>query len=366
MELWNGCDVEVAGNGFIALNRIKNCKELQPVPENKPPVMNYRLNKLSFLKINCMRLVAAFIRMTRPLNLFFIAITQLLFHQFIIHPVLGKVGQYPVIDGLNYVLLTAASVLIAAAGYIINDYFDINIDLVNKPRGNVVDSIISRRWAIAWHFALSFTGVLCSAYVSWKTGLWFIVIINTACVALLFGYSVSLKRKLLSGNILISVLTAWVIMVITLSEFDFITANTPLLRWAYNKILQLGILYSGFAFIMSLIREAVKDVEDMNGDARYGCKTMPITWGVNVTKVYVAVWLIVLIAVLVILQFYVIPLGWGLPVIYSVGLIIIPLVYFLFKLYKSRTEKDFHFLSNLAKFIMLTGILSMIFFKYYL
>jgi 4-hydroxybenzoate polyprenyltransferase len=313
-----------------------------------------------------MRLIAAFFKMTRPVNLFFIALTQYLFHDFIIHPVLANAVQPLVVDGWNYVFLSAASVLIAAAGYIINDYFDVNIDMVNKPKGNVVDSIVSRRWAIVWHFVLSFTAVLLSAYVSWKTGEWFIVIANTICVALLFGYSVSLKRKLLSGNILISLLTAWVILVFTLAEFKIVTTGTPELWQAYDRILRLGILYSGFAFVISLIREAVKDVEDMHGDERYGCKTMPIVWGVNATKIYVAVWLIVLIAVLTIMQFYVAQFSWWLPIAYSGAFIILPLLFFLYRLYHAKSENDFHFLSNLAKFIMLTGILSMIFFKYYL
>ena len=107
-------------------------------------------------------------------------------------------------------------------------------------------------------------------------------------------------------------------------------------------------------------------MEDMNGDMRYGCKTMPIVWGVNATKVYVAVWLIVLRASMVILQAYVSQFEWWWPIVYSTVLIVLPLAYFVFLLYKSKTEKDFHQLSTLAKIIMLTGIVSMIFFKYYL
>ena len=310
-----------------------------------------------------MRLIAAFIKTTRPLNLFFIALTQYLFHSFIICAVLKKSGESPVIEGLNYYLLTAASVCIAAGGYIINDYFDINIDQINKPSGNAVDSIISRRWAIVWHFILSTAGVAISAYIWWRTGLWFIPLVNTVCVMLLFGYSVSLKRKLLSGNILISLLTAWVILILMLAE---VWPGSGHMQEVKVRIIRFGFLYAGFAFIISLIREAVKDMEDMQGDARHGCKTMPIVWGVHATKVYVAVWLIVLIAVVAILQFYVLQFKWWWPIAYSVTMIIVPLVYFLFRLYKSKSDKDFHNLSSLAKFIMLTGVLSMIFFNFYL
>ncbi len=315
-----------------------------------------------------MRLFAAFLKMVRLPNLIFIALTQVLFHQCVIHPILADIGLRPVLDGWIFVLLVIASVAIAAAGYIINDYFDINIDEVNKPQKNVVDHIVSRRWAMFWHFLLSTIGVLLSFVISWKTGLWYIVIANFFCVLLLFGYSVSLKRKLLSGNILISLLTAWVILVLCLSEAGLLTFdNTDIIvHEAKAKILRIGGLYAGFAFISSLIREAVKDMEDMEGDARYGCRTMPIVWGVHVTKVYVSVWLIVLIAVLVIVQVYVLQFRWWMPVLYSVLLILLPLGYIFYYLFHARSRAQFARLSQWTKLVMLTGILSMIFFYFLL
>src|SRR5688500_4024510 len=99
-----------------------------------------------------MNMVGAFIKMIRLPNLFFIALTQLLFHIAVLDTILLPIGVRPVIDGWNFIFLTITSVLIAAAGYIINDYFDINIDQVNKPRGNVVDVVVPRRWAMALHF----------------------------------------------------------------------------------------------------------------------------------------------------------------------------------------------------------------------
>src|SRR5436190_5610998 len=167
-----------------------------------------------------MNLVGAFLKMIRLPNLFFIMLTQVLFHATILDSILLPLGVKPAIDHWNLFLLIMASVLIAAAGYIINDYFDVNIDQVNKPTANVVDKIVSRRWAMAWHFVLSSVGILLSAWLAWRTGFWYILIGNFVCVLLLFGYSVSLKRKLLSGNILISLLSAWVILVIGLSEFS--------------------------------------------------------------------------------------------------------------------------------------------------
>ena len=313
-----------------------------------------------------MNLVGAFIKMIRLPNLIFIVLTQVLFHVTVLDTILLPVGIRPAIDGWNFVLLSVASVLIAAAGYIINDYFDINIDQINKPSANVVDKIVSRRWAMAWHFVLSGLGIILSAWLAWRTGLWYILIGNFICVLLLFGYSVSLKRKLLSGNILISLLIAWVILIICFSQINIPFRGMPGASEASNKIIRIGILYAAFAFISSLIREAIKDIEDLQGDEKYGCRTMPIVWGVNASKVYIAVWLVVILALLVILQVYVARFEWWWAMAYSIVFIIGPFVLIFLRLYKAKDQKDYHRLSNWTKLVMLTGILSMVFFYFYL
>ena len=313
-----------------------------------------------------MKLVGDFLKMIRLPNLFFIALTQLLFHITVLDTILLPLGFRPVLDGWIFIFLVVASVLIAAAGYIINDYFDINIDQVNKPKGNVVDAVVPRRWAMALHFVLSGMGLLFSAYISWKTGLWYILLGNFLCVLLLFGYSVSLKRKLLVGNIIISLLTAWVILIICIAEIKIATQVPAAVAEASNKIIRIGILYAAFAFISSLIREAIKDIEDMQGDQKYGCRTMPIVWGVNATKVYVAVWLVVILALLIILQIYVFRFEWWWAMAYSIAFIVAPFGVIFFLLFKAQTQKDYHRLSNWTKLVMLSGILSMIFFYFYL
>jgi 4-hydroxybenzoate polyprenyltransferase len=315
-----------------------------------------------------MKLIGAFLKLIRLPNLFFIFLTQFLFYFCILLPLLKPGGIAASIDRESFYLLTAASILIAAAGYIINDYFDINIDQLNKPEKNVVDSIIPRRWAMLLHFILSGIGILISFWVSWRTGLWYILIANFACVCLLFGYSVSLKRKLLSGNLLISFLTAWVVLILCLSELH-LALRTPIdpdLLVIQNKIMRIGFVYAAFAFILSVIREAVKDMEDMEGDARYGSKTIPIVWGVSATKIYIAVWLIVLIALVVAIEIYILQFQWWLPFLYSLIFIIAPLGLLFLRLFKAITPPEFHRLSNWTKLIMLTGVLSMTFFYFYL
>ncbi|MBK5270485.1 MAG: geranylgeranylglycerol-phosphate geranylgeranyltransferase [Bacteroidia bacterium] len=310
-----------------------------------------------------MRLIAAFLKLIRLPNLIFIAVTQLLFQYCIYQPIYKD--AVPANDLIQFVLLVFASVCIAAAGYIINDYFDINIDEVNKPHRMVVDKVISRRWAIAWHFMLSISGLILSVIALPFFQKWYLILVNIFCVALLWFYSTSLKRRILIGNIVISLLTAWSILLIFFSKVSLADAfGTG--QGAHYKFFRLAILYAGFAFISSLIREAIKDMEDLPGDSKNGCRTMPIVWGLNVTKVYVAVWLIVLLAILIILQVYVLQFKWWLPEVYGIVLIIFPLLLIFYKLFPASTPRHFFILSSWTKLVMLTGILSMIFFRLYL
>jgi 4-hydroxybenzoate polyprenyltransferase len=188
---------------------------------------------------------------------------------------------------------------------------------------------------------------------------------NMLCMTLLWFYSTSLKRKLLIGNFVIALLTAWTILLIFFSKVTLADAFGAG-KIIHDKFFRLAFLYAGFAFISCLVREAIKDMEDLEGDAKYGCKTMPIVWGVHATKIYVAVWLIVLIALLIVVQVYVLQFRWWLPVAYSVVLIIFPLLFIFSRLFKANTPQRFHVLSTAIKLVMLTGILSMIFFYFYL
>src|SRR4029079_8310161 len=139
-----------------------------------------------------MRLLAAFFKMVRLPNLFFIALTQVLFQCCIYLPLYK--GNVPGYDTTRFVLLVLASLFIAAAGYVINDYFDINIDEINKPQKMVVDKVIHRRWAIAWHFILSFTGIILTALAIPILEKWYLILANLASIALLWFYSTNFKK----------------------------------------------------------------------------------------------------------------------------------------------------------------------------
>lgn len=277
---------------------------------------------------------------------------------FIEYPVSLGFKTVPLLEPRLFGLLTLSSVLIAAAGYIINDYFDLNIDRVNKPAKLVVDRIIKRRWTILWHWILSGIGIVLSFYVSYKLRNPLIALGNLGCVVLLYVYSTTFKRKLLIGNIMISLLTAWVVLVLYVSEFRFRGGPGGVDFHRLSLLFKYTIVYSSFAFIMSLIREVVKDIEDMEGDMKYGCRTMPIVWGVNVAKVFAGTWLAVLIGALVILQFYVLHKAGIVFTGYGLLLIDLPLVWILRRLYQAQTKAQYHLLSNVIKAVMLLGILS--------
>lgn len=318
-----------------------------------------------------MKLFAAFLRLVRLPNLVFIALTQMLFYYCIVSRATANpyVPHQLLLQPAFFYLIVTASVLIAAAGYIINDYFDLNIDKINKPEKLVVEKVIKRRWAIVWHLLLTALGVTISFYVGFKTGNWWLGFLNFFSAVLLWFYSTTFKKKLLIGNVIISLLTAWVVLVIYFCELRFDLLLKPDYQQSYQyfitKLFKMTILYAGFAFIISLIREVIKDMEDIQGDEKYGCRTMPIVWGIPASKVFAATWLIVLICGMLVVTVYAIQIQWWWSALYSLVLLVLPSVMVIKKLYPAAVSADYHKLSSLIKFIMLAGILSMIFFKLY-
>ncbi len=316
-----------------------------------------------------MKLAGSLLKLVRWPNLLFIAITQLLFYYCIVRPSLPKAyyGLDQTITPAVLAMLVVASVLIAAAGYIINDYFDINIDRVNKPGKMVVEKVINRRWAIMLHLLFTLAGIAASAYVSYKTSR-VIVLANICCAFLLWVYSTTFKKKLLTGNIIISLLTAWVIIVLYLAVNTVYldTPNQPAaIATAMKRIFKFTVLYAGFAFIISLVREVVKDIEDMEGDEKYNCKTMPIAWGIPASKVFAGVWLVVLTGAIGVVMVYMMLSGWWISALYCLVALIIPLMMVLKQFYRAQSTLQYHQTSNKIKLIMLTGILSMLLLRLY-
>ena len=306
-----------------------------------------------------MKTILAFLKLIRWQNLLFIVLTQILYEFCIYLPIYESHSTHQ----LGFIIL--ASVLIAAAGYIINDYFDLNIDQINKPDRVIVNNAVSRRWAIFWHLAFSLLGLFFTVLALPPSLFWYLILANLFSILLLWLYSTNFKKQLLIGNVIISMLTSWVILFLFFSKTPLSVDNIISADHKEIRLFRLTMLYAGFAFIISLIREVLKDMEDRIGDARYGCKTMPIVWGLPASKVFVAVWIIVLAGTLVILQLYVLAYEWWLSIVYCLLAIVAPLMIVLSKLAAAQSQKDFHLLSRYVKAIMFTGILSMLFFYYY-
>ena len=273
--------------------------------------------------------IEAVLKLTRFGNLIIIGLAQYFTAAFLI--------DKSIVFDLRLFLLSCSTILIAAAGYIINDYYDVKIDFINKPERVVIGRSIARRYAILFHVALSFMGILIGGYLSLRVGA-----LNIGSVFLLWLYSNNLKRLPLIGNVTVAFLTGLSIYMV---EVYYRTDNS------------LILIYASFAFFMTLIREIIKDMEDLKGDNTFGCKTLPIIWGIRKTKMVIYIILAIFsITVLSLNQFYV-----GLPIYYFLICLFIPLLVLTLRLIRADRMKDFAWLSTFSKLIMLLGILSMAF-----
>ena len=253
----------------------------------------------------------AFFKLIRWPNLLIMAFTQYMVRWFLLEPFLElQHADEPfslwhmemAMSGIDFFLLVLSTVMIGAAGYIINDYFDIRIDEVNRPATNMVGKGIKRRVAMAAHMTLNILGAGIGIWLSWKYNQFRVgSFLYITAPALLWFYSTNLKRQFFAGNFVIALLSGLVPLVVALFEVPNIHRNFPDAEGNYlHVVFQATLVLSLFAFTVSLLREIIKDVEDYEGDMTYGCKTMPIVIGIARTKY-------VLTAIVVIL---IVSIGW--------------------------------------------------------
>ncbi|MGC3947391.1 MAG: geranylgeranylglycerol-phosphate geranylgeranyltransferase [Chryseolinea sp.] len=273
--------------------------------------------------------IESMLKLTRFGNLVMISFAQYFTAAFLI-------DKQTVFDP-NLFLLSLSTVAIAAAGYIINDYYDVKIDYINKPDRVVIGKSITRRFAILFHVILSAAGIALGVYLSWR-----ITALNVASVFLLWLYSNSLKRLPFIGNLTVALLTGAAVYSV---EILYRTGNA------------LIVVFAVFAMFMTLIREIIKDIEDLKGDNTFGCKTLPIVWGIRKTKVVLYI-IVVAFSVTVVLLNYQYR---ALPFRYQLIFLFVPLLILIWRLIRADTKLDFMHLSTLCKVIMLMGIASMAF-----
>ncbi len=308
----------------------------------------------------------AFLKLIRIQNLLIIAFTQYMVRWCLIYPILNNYGNDFTLqlNNFNFFLLVLSTVMIAAAGYIINDYFDVKIDKINKPERLVIDKGVKRRVAMGAHTVISIIAVLIGLYVSWIIGHWKLVFIHFICATGLWFYSTNFKRQFLIGNIIIATFTAIVPLVVGIYDLIPIHKIYPTVNHLIIWKWVLGVSF--FAFITTLLREIIKDIEDYEGDKEFGCKTMPIVIGIKSTKAIAVVIALATIVCLAYLQIGQIHIKDWASFYYFCFALQLPFAFLIYKIIRANTKKQFRFAGNTAKFIMLMGVCYLFVFTYFL
>lgn len=274
------------------------------------------------------------VKISRPVNLFILAFAQIMTAVFLVETTQQGL---PVQQDFNLYLLILSTLMIAAAGYMINDYYDVKIDYVNKPDEVIIGRTMKRRVALFYHSLLNFGAVGIGWLISPRIS--FVIFI---AAFLLWLYSNLLKRLPFVGNFTVALLTG---------------ASIWLVSFYYQKSELLVLTYAIFAFFMNLIREIIKDIEDRDGDRKHGCKTLPIVLGFRNTKRVIFVIASVFVCSILVVTFKI-----NNPKLYYYfGILSILFLIFMYKIYLADRKKHFSQLSLLNKVLMFAGILSMVF-----
>lgn len=298
-------------------------------------------------------------------NLVIIAFTQYAMRYLVLEPLLPSSTFTLQFGEFQFSLLVLSTILIAAAGYIINDYFDTRTDMINKPDRVVVGVNISRKLSMNLHAVFNIMGIGLGVYLSFYVGIPSLSLVFLLSTGLLWFYSTSYKRMFLFGNLTVAFLTAMVPLMVILFEI-------PLLNLEYGEVMlkndaSFSFLmawvsaFSLFAFLTTLIREIVKDAEDFEGDKAYGMKTLPIVLGTRWTKFIVISLVVITMASLLYLLLKYIAFSVDPPdyisLVYFGLLLVLPLLFLAIQVLAAKNKKAYSRASLLVKMIMLFGIL---------
>jgi len=294
-----------------------------------------------------------YLKLIRLPNLVMMALIQYMLRYSLLIPTYGK---DQVLGDLEFALLVFSMLLIAAGGYVINDYFDIQVDTENQNQEVLVGRSIKRRVALMLHVLFTTIGVLLGFYIAYKVHFLALGAIMALSAYTLWEYSLRLKRVFFVGNFIVAKLSS--IFVISLAAFEIIPKFEHEL--SIHALILLWV-YAVFAFICSFMHEIIKDLKGIQGDEKFGIHTLPAVWGISKSKEFVK-WMSILAAIMVVaISVYEFKTHiWA--VSYAITLLIAPLFLLNIWVYKAREPKDYENISKLNKFIILTGILSMLFF----
>jgi 4-hydroxybenzoate polyprenyltransferase len=288
-------------------------------------------------------------------NLIILAGMQMLLRYALAQPVMMLEGRPLLLNTEEFLLLVFSCVCVAAGGYIINDIEDRQIDALNKPAALLVGKSISEKQALGLYFIFTIAGILTGFYLSYFRHIQYIGTINAVTAGLLYFYATSYKCIPLLGNIIIALLTALAVFIIAFPE--------PLIL---NNPSLFGLItgYAFFAFLLTLIRELIKDLEDEKGDAAAGCRTLVIASGSRIVKsISIA---LIFLTVVMLIAVQIISRQWEalVPFLYLILFVELPLIYLAMRLHRSHNSQEYHRSSSITKLIMLGGICSMIVFYF--
>lgn len=302
----------------------------------------------------------AYLQLIRYKNLLFLAFIQFAMQQLIVAPLLQKYGFEYITPDYSLLLLILATVFIAAGGYVINDYFDIKIDRINKPDKQIVSTIVTKQQAMLLHQVLTGIGVICGLALafslrSFTLGFLFIVV-----PGLLWFYSASYKRQFLTGNLIVALLAGLSVLVVGI-------AAVADLKHTYNDLVfqttipaEIYVWMGGFAlfsFLLTFVRELVKDMQDVEGDREMECRTVAIVWGAAKTKLLIYSVVVVVIGLLLGVSKFYIPFENSLSFRYILFGLILPLLAFIFLIVKAQNTDALKSAATFLKYIMLLGVL---------
>ncbi|TVZ27769.1 4-hydroxybenzoate polyprenyltransferase [Gillisia sp. Hel_I_86] len=304
-------------------------------------------------------MLLAVLKLVRVPNLAMILLTQVL----IKYGLLDSFGISITLSGLGFSLLAIATICIAAAGNIINDIHDLETDSINKPEKVLVGTKIPFNLAYILYILLSIVGVGIGFFISNLIGKPGFSSIFITISALLYLYATYLKHIIIVGNLAISMLVAFSIIIVGL--YDLLPVITPENQQTQSIIFSIILDYSLFALLLNWLREMVKDQEDIKGDYNAGRNTLPIAIGEKRTNLVIfLIGLLPLIAVVYYLYNYLFENLWA--VLYALFLIVAPLLYFMIHIWTAENKRDYTKLSLLLKIIMLLGIISLGLYKFIL
>jgi len=303
----------------------------------------------------------AFFKLIRWKNLLMIALVQYLIKYALLLPFTESHGVITTLNHYHFALLVLSTLLIAAGGYVINDIYDLQTDTINKPEKIIINKQISEKEGFTIFMALNIIGVGLGFYLSNYVGTSALFVIFFTSSALLYIYASALKQMLLIGNIVVSAVVALAILTIGIFELF------PVMNFE-NKGVQMLFLniirdYAIFAFLVSLIREIVKDIEDIDGDYKAGMQTLPVAIGrERANKVAFVLSVLTLLSVV----YYVITYLFKQQIVmgYFLVFVVAPLIYICIKLFKAAHKTQYKHISFILKLVMLTGMLSLALYKF--